>query len=80
MLKAGKVFVIFINKTGNNIPIRQVLLAAEMFNMEVHTLQYYTVVENKWNLITIKFQPALSQELKEELILKQVDTSNKKNL
>ena len=60
--KARKVQVILINTTGQNIWVRQPLLAAELFEVEVEPQQYCTEFNHEGDGITISFLLAPPQE------------------
>ena len=53
--KAGQVVVILINTTNRNIWICQPLLAAEVYEVELHPLQYNSVLYRQENTIKVCF-------------------------
>ena len=55
--KAGQVAVILINTTSRNIWICQPLLAAEIFEVELHPWQYRSILHQQGNTIKVGFQP-----------------------
>ena len=55
--KAGQVAVILINTTSRNIWICQPLLAAEIFEVQLHPWQYKSVLHREGNTIKVHFQP-----------------------
>ena len=61
--KAGQVVVILINITSRNIWICQSLLAAEIFEVELHPWQYKSVLHREGNTIKVGFQPIVPPEV-----------------
>ena len=58
--KAGQVAVILINTTSRNIWICQPLLAAEIYEVELHLWQYKSILYREGNTIKVGFQPKKS--------------------
>ena len=65
--KAGRVPVILINTTDQNIWVRHLLLAAGLFKVEVEPQQYCTEFNCEGDEITISFLPAPPHEGKEQV-------------
>ena len=71
--KAGKVAVILINTTCRNIWIHQPLLAAEIFEAELHPWQYKSILHREGNTIKVSFQPIVPPEVEGGLQTNQVE-------
>ena len=71
--KAGQVAVILINTTGRNIWICQSLLAAEIFEVELHPWQYKSILHIEGNTIKVGFQPIVPPEVEGDLQMNQVE-------
>ena len=65
--KAEQVAVILINTTNRNIWIHQPLLAAKIYEVELHPWQYHSILYRKGNTINIGFQPAVPAEVEGDL-------------
>ena len=61
--KAGQVVVILINTTSRNIWIHQPLLAAEIYEVELHPWQYKSILYREGNTIKVGFQPIVPPEV-----------------
>ena len=61
--KAGQVAVIIINTTSRNIWICQPLLAAKIFEVELHPWQYNSILHREGNTIKVGFQPIVPPEM-----------------
>ena len=77
--KAGQVAVILINITSRNIWIHQPLLAAEIYEVELHPWQYKSVLHREGNTIKVGFQPIVPLEVEGDLQTNQVEVEVKKN-
>ena len=75
--KAGQVAVILINTTIRNIWICQPLLAAEIFEVELHPWQYKSVLYREGNTIKVGFQPIVPPEVEGGLQTNQVEVEVK---
>ena len=65
--KAGQVAVILINTTSRNIWICQPLLAAKIFEVELHPWQYKSILHREGNTIEVGFQPIVPPEVEGSL-------------
>ena len=65
--KAGQVAVILINMTSRNIWIQQPLLAAEIFEVELHPWQYKSILHREGNTNKVGFQPVVPPEVEGDL-------------
>ena len=70
--KAGQVAVILINTTSRNIYIHQPLLAAKIFEVELHPWQYKSILNREGNTIKVWFQPIVPPEVEGGLQTNQV--------
>ena len=75
--KAGQVVVILINITSRNIWICQPLLAADLFEVELHPWQYKSVLHREGNTIKVGFQPIVPPEVEGNLQTNQVEVEVK---
>ena len=75
--KAGHVPVILINTTSRNIWICQPLLAAKIFEVELHPWQYKLVLHRERNTIKVGFQPIVPPEVEGNLQTNQVEVKVK---
>ena len=75
--KAGQVAVILINTSSRNIQICQPLLAAEIFEAELHPWQYKSILHREGNTIKVGFQPIVPPEVKGDLQTNQVEVKVK---
>ena len=75
--KAGQVAVILINTTSRNIWICQPLIAAKIFDVELHPCQYKSVLHREGNTIKVGFQPIVPPELEGGLQTNQVEVEVK---
>ena len=71
--KAGQVVVILINTTSKNIWIHHPLLAAEIFEVELHPWQYKSILHREGNTIKVGFQPIVPPEVEGDLQTNQVE-------
>ena len=71
--KAGQVAVILINTTSRNIWICQPLLAAKIYEVELHPWQYKTILHREGNTIKVGFQPIVPPEVEGDLQTNQVE-------
>ena len=62
-LKSGRMSVILVNTTNRNIWIRQLLLAADIYEVKLHPWQYCTNLNREGNDIKINFQLSFHQKL-----------------
>ena len=60
--KAGQVAVIPSNTTNRNIWICQLLLAAEIYEVELHPWQYLSLLYKEGNTIKVGYQPIVPPE------------------
>ena len=70
--KAGPVAVILINTTNRNIWICQALLAAKVYEVQLHPWQYCSMLCREGNTIQLGFQPVDPQEVEVRLQRNQV--------
>ena len=75
--KAGQVAVILINTTSRNIWICQPLLAAEIYEVELHPWQYKSILHREGNTIKVGFQPIVPPEVEGDLQTNQVEVEVK---
>ena len=75
--KAGQVAVILINTTSRNIWICQPLLAAEIFEVELHPWQYKSILHREGNTIKVGFQPIVPPDVEGDLQTDQVEVKLK---
>ena len=75
--KAGQVAVIIINTTSEKIWICQPLLAAKIFQVELHPWQYKSILHRGGNTIKVGFQPIVITEVKGSLQTNQVEVKVK---
>ena len=80
MPKAGQVAVILINTTSRNMWICQPLLAAEIFEAELHPWQYKSILQREGNMIKIGFQKIAPPEVEGGLQTNQVEIRVKEEL
>ena len=78
--KAGQVAVILNNTTSRNIWICQPLLAAEIFEVELHPWQYKSILHQEGNAIKVGFQPIVPPEVEADLQTNQVEVKVKEEL
>ena len=71
--KAGQVVVILINTTSRNIWICQPLLAAKIFEVELHPWQYKSILHREGNTIKVGFQPIVPPDMEGFLQTNQVE-------
>ena len=62
-LKEGQMVVILINTTSRNIWICQPLVAAEIFEVELHPWQYKSILYREGNTIKVGFQQIVPIEV-----------------
>ena len=77
MPTAGQVAVILINTTRRNIWIHQPLLAAKIFEVELHLWQYHSVLYREVNTIKVGFQPIIPPQVEGCLQTNQVEVKVK---
>ena len=65
--------VILINTTSRNIWIRQPLLSADIYGVELHPCQYHANLNREGNDIKINFQLAIPPEIEHDLQSNQVE-------
>ena len=75
--KAGQVAVILINTTSRNIWICQPLLAAKIFEVELHPWQYKSILHREGNTIKVGLQPIITPEVKGGLQTNEVEVEIK---
>ena len=75
--KAGQVAVILINTTSRNIWIHQPLLAAKIYEVELHLWQYKSILYREGNTIKVGFQLIVPLEVEEGLQTNQVEVKVK---
>ena len=75
--KGGQVAVILINTTSRNIWICQPLLAAKIFEVELHPWQYKSILHREGNTIKVGFQPIVLPEVEGDLQTNQVEVKVK---
>ena len=75
--KAGQVAVILINTTSRNIWIHQTLLAAKIYEVELHPWQYKSILHREGNTIKVGFQPKVPPEVEGDLQTNQVEVEVK---
>ena len=75
--KAGQVAVILINTTSRNIWICQPLLAAKIYEVELHPWQYKSILHREGNTIKVGFQPVVPPEVEGDLQINQVEVEVK---
>ena len=71
-LKAGKVAMILINTTNRNIWICWPLLAAEVYEVELHPWQYHSMLYREGNINKVGFQPVVTPKIEGSLQVNQV--------
>ena len=75
--KAGQVVVILINTTSRNIWVCQPLLAAKIFEVELHPWQHKSILHREGNTIKVGFQPIVPPEVEGDLQTNQVEVKVK---
>ena len=75
--KSGRMSVILVNTTNRNIWIRQLLLAADIYEVELHPWQYCTNLNREGNDIKINFQLTIPPEIECDLQCNQVETEGR---
>ena len=65
--KSGRMSVILVNTTNRNIWIRRPLLAADIYEVELHPWQYCTNLNRERNDIKINFQLTIPPEIECDL-------------
>ena len=75
--KTGQVVVILINTTSKNIWIYQPLLAAEIFDIELHAWQYKSILHREGATIKVEFQLIVPPEVEGGLPTNQVEVKVK---
>ena len=75
--KAGQVAVILINTTNRNILIHQPLLAAKVYEVELHPWLYHSVLCREQNAIKVGLQPIIPLGVEGNLQANQVDAKVK---
>ena len=69
--------VILVNTTNRNIWIRQPLLAADIYEVELHPWQYCTNLNREGNDIKINFQLTIPPEIEYDLQCNQVEAEER---
>ena len=75
--KSGRMSVILVNTTNRNIWIRQPLLAADIYEVELHPWQYHTNLNREGNDIKINFQLTIPPEIECNLQCNQVEAEGR---
>ena len=75
--KSGRMSVILVSTTSRNIWIRQPLLAADIYEVELHPWQYCASLNREGNDIKINFQLAIPQEIECDLQCNQVEAEGR---
>ena len=75
--KAGQVVVTINNTTTRNIWMCQPLLAAKIFEVELHPWQYKSILHREDNTIKVCFQPIVPPEVEGGLQTNQVEVKVK---
>ena len=75
--KSGRMSVILVNTTSRNIWIRQLLVAAYIYEVELHPWQYHTNLNREGNDIKINFQLAIPLEIECDLQCNQVEAEGR---
>ena len=75
--KSGRMSVILVNTTNRNIWIRQPLLAADIYEVELHPWQYHTNLNREGNDIKINFQLTIPPEIEYDLQCNQVEAEER---
>ena len=75
--KSGRMSVILVNTTSRNIWIRQPLLAADIYEVELHPWQYHANSNTEGIDIKINFQLAIPLEIECDLQCNQVEADGK---
>ena len=71
--KSGGMSIILVNTTRRNIWVRQPLLAADIYEVELHPWQYHANVNKEGNDIKNNFQLAIPPEIECDLQCNQVE-------
>ena len=69
--------VIQVNSTSKNILIRQPILAADMYEVELHYWQYCANLNRGCNDIQINFQLTIPLEIEHDLLSNQVEAEER---
>ena len=64
---SGRMSVILVNTISRNIWIRQPLLAADIYEVELHPKQYHANLNREGNDIKINFQLAIPREIEQDI-------------
>ena len=75
--KSGRMSVILVNTTNRNIWIRQPLLAADIYEVELHPWQYRMNLNREGNDIKINFQLTIPPEIECDLQCNQVEAEER---
>ena len=75
--KAGKMSVIMVNTASRNIWIRQPLLAADTYKVELLPWQYHANLNGEGNYIKISLQLAIPPEIEKDLQSNHVEADAK---
>ena len=75
--KSDRMSVILVNITSRNIWIRQPLLAADIYEVELHPCQYCANLNREGNDIKINFQLDIPPEIEYDLQSNQVEAEGK---
>ena len=76
-LKSGRMSVILVNTTSRNIWIRQLLLAGNIYEVELHPWQYRANLNREGNDIKINFQLVIPLEIECDLQCNQVEAEGR---
>ena len=72
--------VILINTTNRNIWIHQPVLAADVYDVELHPLQYHTVLQRERKTTNVEFQPIVPPDVEGSLQANQLEAKVKEGL
>ena len=75
--KSGRMSVILVNSTSRNIWIRQPLLAADIYEVELHPWLCHANLNREGNDIEINFQIAIPPEIECDLQCNQVEAEGR---
>ena len=76
-LKSGRMAVILVNTTSRNIWIRHPLLAADIYEVELHPWQYHANLNREGHDIKINFWLAIPLEIECDLQCNQVEAGGR---
>ena len=75
--KVGQVTVILINTMNRNIWICQPILAAKIYELQLHPWQYQSMLHREGNTIKVGFQLVIPPEVEQNLQTNQVEVKVK---